>query len=104
VLDGVYVVQAGFLEEPPKVIRRRPRLTLVTACGGTDVSHAEVACLIIIAVGRDRGPLKMLLAPLLFAFGALLGAVDGNVEWRLPITTPTSLLHRGTTSSSVVGG
>jgi hypothetical protein len=43
--DGVCVVWAGFLEEPLEVVLGRPRLMLVTACGGQDVPHVgAVSC------------------------------------------------------------
>jgi hypothetical protein len=54
---------------------------LVVACGGRCAPHAGVARLAIIAV--SCGPLKGLLVPL---FAALLGAVGGDVGWRLPVT------------------
>jgi hypothetical protein len=43
------------------------------------------ACLIVVAIGRGRGPLKALLVPLFAAFGTFLSAVGGDVGWRLPV-------------------
>jgi hypothetical protein len=65
--NGVCVVWVGLLEKPLEVVCRRPRPTLVTMHGGGDASHARAAHLpvkAIIMVGRGRGPLKALLAPL----------------------------------------
>jgi hypothetical protein len=41
--DMVCVVWVGFLEEPLKVVRGRPRLTLVAMYGGRDVPHTKAA-------------------------------------------------------------
>jgi hypothetical protein len=80
------VVRTGLLKESPKVDHRRPRLTLVAVHGSRDVPHVGAACLpvaAIIEVFHGRAPLRMLLAPLLDALGAIFGAVDGSVRRRL---------------------
>jgi hypothetical protein len=61
--DEVCVVWADLLEKPFEVFCRRPRLTLVIACGGRGARHAGAARLTVIAVGR--GSLKALVAPFL---------------------------------------
>jgi hypothetical protein len=71
------VVLVGFLEKPPEVVRWWPHLTLVAAYSGQAAPHVGAAWLTIIAIGR--GPLKPLLALVLDAFGALLGAMGGDV-------------------------
>jgi hypothetical protein len=83
VSDGVCMVWAGFLKEPLEVVCGRPRLTLVAACGSQDAPHVGIARLPVIAiimVGRGRGPLKALLAPLCAALDALPTSMDGDVE------------------------
>jgi hypothetical protein len=98
--DGVCVVRAGFLEVPPEVVRMRHHLTLVAGCGGQDSSHDRVARLVIVVVGRSRGPLK-----------ALLGVVCGRVRWCLLVSAwgclPASLdrvKHDCLIASGVLGG
>jgi hypothetical protein len=89
VLNRVCVVWADLLEESLKVVGRRPGLALATACGSQDVPHVRAACFLVVAVvavSHYRIPLRMLLAPLLAALGALLGVMDGDVGWCLPIT------------------
>jgi hypothetical protein len=86
VMDGVCVVRPCFLEEPPKVVRRRPHLMLVAMCGGQDSSHDRVPRLVIVVIGRSRGPLKALLVSLSATFDALLGAVCGCIRRCLLVT------------------
>jgi hypothetical protein len=52
------------LDKPFEVVHRRPRLTLVIVCGGRSAPHARATQLTVVALGRGRGPLKALLAPL----------------------------------------
>jgi hypothetical protein len=83
--DGVCVVWVGFLEEPLKVVRGRPHLTLVATCGGWDAPHVGAGCLTVIAnimVICGRHPLKALLAPLFAAHDAIHAAVDGDIGQR----------------------
>jgi hypothetical protein len=80
--DGVCVVWVGLLEEPLEVVCRRPLLTLVAVLDGRDTPHVGATCLTVVAVvvvGHGHVPLRALLAPLLAALEALLGAVDGDV-------------------------
>jgi hypothetical protein len=79
VLDGVFVVWAGFLVEPLEVVHWRPCLTLVAAYNGRDAPHAGAAHLLVIVVGHGCGPLKMLLVPLFAALDALHATVDGDI-------------------------
>jgi hypothetical protein len=77
--DGVRVIWAGFLKEPLEVVRRWPRLSLVTVSGSRDASHARAARLPVITdvrAGRSHGPLRALLASF---FAALLSTVYGDV-------------------------
>jgi hypothetical protein len=56
---------------------------LVAMHGGHNVPHAGAAILLIVAIAmfsHGRGPLLMLLAPILPALDTLLGAVAGDVE------------------------
>jgi hypothetical protein len=89
------MIWAGFLEKPPEVVYTQPPLMLVTACGGRDAPHAGATCFAIVAIGRGRGPLKALLAPLLATFDTLLCVVGGDVGRCLPAAAwghlPTSL-------------
>jgi hypothetical protein len=75
-----------------------PHLTLITMCSSCDVPHARATFLpvaAIIMVGRGHGSLRMLLAPILAALGAISGDVDGNIGWHLLVAAwghlPTSL-------------
>jgi hypothetical protein len=63
--DGVCVVWAGLLEKPFEVVCSWARLT-------------------IFAIGHGHGPFKVSLVRHFAALDALLGAVGGDVEWRLP--------------------
>jgi hypothetical protein len=56
------------------------------------VPHIRAACLAVITIGRGRGhsPLKALLAPLFATFGAILGAVGGDVRRCLPVIASRS--------------
>jgi hypothetical protein len=79
--DELCVVRAGLHKESPEVVCRQPHLTLVAVCGNHDVPYARAAYLpvpTIVVVGR--GPLRMLLAPLLATLGAIFGTLDGNVR------------------------
>jgi hypothetical protein len=81
--DGVCVVRASYLKESLEVVCRWPRLTLVAVCGSCDTPRVGATCLPVVAiivVGHGRGPLRMLVAPLLAALSAILGTVDGNIE------------------------
>jgi hypothetical protein len=80
------VVRAGLHKESPEVVCRRPHLTLVAVCGNHDTPYARAAYLpvpAIVVVGRGRGPLRILLAPLLATLGAIFGTLDSNVRQRL---------------------
>jgi hypothetical protein len=65
------------------VVYRNPRGILVAACGNRGAPPAGATCLPIIMVGRGRRPLGTLLAPLLAALSALLGAFDGHIKRHL---------------------
>jgi hypothetical protein len=76
------VVWAGFLEEPPEVVHRWPRLMLVAVHGGRDAPHTGATHLfvtVVAMVGRGHGPLRVMLAPLFVALDALLSDADGDV-------------------------
>jgi hypothetical protein len=78
--DGVCVVWAGFLDEPSEVVRSRPHLMLVTACGSQSVSHVVATRLLTISIAMvGRGPLETLLAPIFATLDALLGVAGGNI-------------------------
>jgi hypothetical protein len=64
----------------------RSRLTLVNACGSRGVPHAGAAHLTVVVISRVHGPLKALFVPPFATFDALLGAMGGDVGWRLPVT------------------
>jgi hypothetical protein len=94
--------------EPPELVRRRPRLTLVTTRGGPDVSHAKAAHLPVIAIiviGHDygRGLLSVLLAPLIATLDAFLNAMSGGIGRCLLVTAwgrlPLPLAWRSMTTS-----
>jgi hypothetical protein len=110
VLDGVRVVWASLLEKPLEVFCRRPRRTLVVVLSGRDAPHAGAArhpVVTVVVAGHGRSPLKVLFAPLLAAFYALLGAVSGDVEWHLLIATqclPPSSPCRAKNDRLIVGG
>jgi hypothetical protein len=44
------MVWAGLLQEPLEVVHRRPRLMLVTVCGGRDAPHARSTHLPAVAI------------------------------------------------------
>jgi hypothetical protein len=73
------------------VVYRQLRLALATTCSGHGVPLARVTCFFIIAavvVCHGHNPLRTLLAPpLLATLDALLGVMDGDVEWRLLAAT-----------------
>jgi hypothetical protein len=105
------VVWADCHKKPFEVVHRRPRLTLVIACGSRGAPHAGAAHLAIVVIGRGHGPLKALLAPLFATFAALLGAMGGDVGRRLPVATrghlPASLgraEHDHLIAGGVLGG
>jgi hypothetical protein len=90
VLDGVGVVRASLLKELLEVIRGRPCLTLVTACGGRNMHHAGAALLLVataVIIDRVYGLLTALLVPLLVALGTLSGILDDNVGRCFPAAT-----------------
>jgi hypothetical protein len=73
----------GFFKESHEVVHGRPRLMLVTACGGWDVPHARAARLhvvTIIVVDHGHDPLKALLAHFFAALDALPAIVDGDIR------------------------
>jgi hypothetical protein len=99
---------------PLKVVRGRPRLTLVAVCGGRDAPHIGVARLLVVAiivVGHGCGPLKALLAPLFAALDALPATMDGDIRRRflaaawghLP-TCPSLVKHDCLIAGAVFGG
>jgi hypothetical protein len=76
------MVLTGLIEKPLEVVHRRPHRTLALARAGQNASHAGAACppaVAIVAAGHGHSLLKALLAPLVAAFDALLGAVCGDV-------------------------
>jgi hypothetical protein len=51
-------------------------------CGNLDASHARATCFpvaLVVIAGRGHGPLRVLLAPLVAAFDALLGTVSSGI-------------------------
>jgi hypothetical protein len=80
------------------VSRGWPHRALITASGSQDASHTRATCVpvvVIIEAGRGRGPMKVLLVPLVAAFDAVLGIVSSDIERSLLVTArgglPTSL-------------
>jgi hypothetical protein len=108
------VVWVGFLEEPLKEVHGRPRLTLVTVCGGRGAPPAGAASIPVVAVimvSCGRCPLKVLLAPIFITLDTLPADVDGDVGWRSLITAqgrlPASLglvKHNRLIAGGVLGG
>jgi hypothetical protein len=65
----------------------------------------------IVVAGHGHGPLKALLAPLIFNFDALLGTVSGDVGRCLPVaarrhltTSPCWVKHDRLIASGALGG
>jgi hypothetical protein len=90
VLDGVCVGWAGLLDKHLEVVCGWPHRMLVSMCRSRDVSHTRVAHIPVVAIimaGRGRGPMMVLLAPLVATFDALLGLVSGDIRRCLPVTT-----------------
>jgi hypothetical protein len=58
-------------------------------CGSRDASHARATCFpvaLVVIAGRGHGPLRVLLAPLVAAFDALLGTVSSGIGRRLLVS------------------
>jgi hypothetical protein len=88
--DDVRMVWPSLLVESLEVVSRWPCLTFVVVHGNCDAHHAGAARLsvvVVVIVGRGRSPLRMLLVPLLANLDALPGALDGDVERCLLVTT-----------------
>jgi hypothetical protein len=82
VSNGVRMVGAGLPRESPKVICGQPHLTLIAMCSSYNaprVGAAHLPAIVVVVVGRGRGPMRMLLMPLLAALSAILGAMDDNI-------------------------
>jgi hypothetical protein len=87
--DGVLLVWAGLLKLSLEVVCRWLRLMFAAVHGSRDAPHIGATCLFdiaVIIVGDGRGPLRMLLVPLLSALGSFLGVVGDDVGWCLLVT------------------
>jgi hypothetical protein len=80
-------------------------------CGVVHAGATRIRVAVVITAGHGRSPLKVLLAPLLDAFDALLGVVNGDVEQRFLIATwchlPASLCrakHDRLVAGGALGG
>jgi hypothetical protein len=82
-LNKISVVWASLLKELLKVVRGRPHLMLVAACGSHGASRGGAARLLGVAdVVTDRGCglLETLLEPFPTALGVLPGIPDGDIR------------------------
>jgi hypothetical protein len=85
-LDMVGMVWAGLLKKHLEVVCTWPHQVSIAMHGGQDLSHAGAArfpTAVIATAGHGRGPQRALLAPLVCAFDAVLGAVSDDVGWCL---------------------
>jgi hypothetical protein len=112
--DEVRLIRTYLFEKPFEVVHGWPRWTLVAARDHQATSHVRAACFPIMAIvmaGRGHSPLKALLVPLVGAFYTLLGAVGGDIGWRLLLAArgclPASLCgakHDRLVAGSALGG
>jgi hypothetical protein len=93
--NGVWMVWAGFLQEPLEVVRGWPRLMFVAVCGSQATPHVRAARLpviVVIVADHSRGPLKVLLVLLFAALDTLHAVVGGDIRRRSISTAQDHLL------------
>jgi hypothetical protein len=101
------MVLAGLLEESLEVVYRWPPLALDTALGSCNVLLVgAVHFLVIVVIGCDYNPLRVLHSHLLVTLGILLGALDGMLDGAARLLPGIASLplrtRRGPTASSLV--